>query len=70
MRKSSEDASDWGRQLQQGHSEAGHNLAVYRWNQRCCRPQYIEDEPTDAEKVVAICMIVTALFSRALKGGS
>ena len=68
MRKSGEDASDWGRQLQQGESEAGHNLAVHRWSQRCCRPQYVyvEDEPTDAEKVVAICMIVTALFSQAL----
>ena len=70
MRMFSEEVSDWGRQLQQGESEAGHNMAVHRWSQRCCRPQYVEDEPTDAEKVVAICMIVTALFTQALKGGS
>jgi hypothetical protein len=66
MRYRREDVSIWARQLQQGQSEGGRHLADHRWSQRYRRRRYASREPSDAEKVVTICLVVTALYTRTL----
>lgn len=60
------DASDWGRLLQQGEPEGGRHLAEYRWNQGNRMRRNDPGEPSDAEKVVVIYVIVAALYAQTL----
>jgi hypothetical protein len=66
MRYSREDVSIWSRRLQQGEPEAGRVMAARRWDPRNHRRRYASREPSDAEKVVVVCLVVAALYTRTL----